>query len=290
MRQTCGSGAAKVILLGEHAVVHGAPALALALDRGVTVTLTDLPRPPDLDATAMTAFRQMADQAKVGPVHARSSTDLPMGAGLGSSAAFSVASARALLAWKGSQDPSLDDVLYLAGIGESVFHGNPSGVDAYVSARGGLLRFRKGAPADVVALPAPHGVPLVIADTGERSPTQDQVAHVDALYRANRNSKAAIGALFDVMAALVDPARGFIRRGAWPELGKSFDAAHSILGRLGVSTDRLDLCCRTAREAGALGAKLTGGGGGGCLIALTPDPIPVIAALEAQGCTAFATR
>lgn len=290
MRQTRGSGAAKVILLGEHAVVHGAPALALALDRGVTVTLTDLPRPPDLDETATAALRQMADQAKVGPVHARSASDLPMGAGLGSSAAFCVASARALLAWQGQEAPPLDDVLYLAGIGESVFHGNPSGVDAQVSARGGLLRFRKGAPPDVVEIPAPHGVPLVIADTGERSPTKDEVSRVAALYRANRHSKAAIGALFDVLGALVTPAQGFIEEAAWPELGTSFNAAHSILGRLGVSTERLDLCCRTARDAGALGAKLTGGGGGGCLIALTPDPIPVIAALEAQGCAAFAIR
>ena len=289
MRQTRGSGAAKVILLGEHAVVHGTPALAMALDRGVTVTLTDLPRAPDLDVMAMAAFRQMADQAGVGPVHARSSSDLPMGAGLGSSAAFSVASARALLAWQGQQTPPLSDVLYLAAIGESVFHGNPSGVDAHVSACGGLLRFRRGVPPEVVELSAPHGVPLVIADTGERSSTKDEVSRVDALYRTSRRGEAAIRALFDVLSALIEPAQGFIEAGAWKELGASFNAAHSILGRLGVSTDRLDHCCRIAQEAGALGAKLTGGGGGGCLIALTPDPIPVMAALEAQGCAAFST-
>jgi mevalonate kinase len=288
MREARGTGHGKVILLGEHAVVHGRPAIAAALDRGVTVTVTDLPRSPELDERATEAFHQMADEAGVGRLHARSESDLPMGAGLGSSAAFSVAAARALLLWSGQHHPTAQDVLWLAGIGESVFHGNPSGVDAAIAARGGVIRFRRGAPPDVTSLPAPQGIPLVVADTGDRASTKDQVAAVTALYQENWKSKLAIGALLDVLEALAGTAEGFLASGSWAKLGKSFDAAQSILVRLGVGTPRLNDGCQLARAAGALGAKLTGGGGGGCLIALAPvDPTPVVAALEAAGYAAF---
>ncbi len=285
MRQVQGKGQAKVILLGEHAVVHGRPALAMALDRGVTVTLTDLPRPPELDPLGTEAFRQMADQAGVAEVHAKSEADVPVGAGLGSSAAFSVAAARALLSWSGNDAPTPQDVLWLAGIGEAVFHGNPSGVDAALATRspGTIIRFEKGAPPDIQQVPAPHGFPLVIADTGERGSTKDQVAGVAALLNENTRSQIALGALLDMLADLVGTTQTFMRDADWPAIGKSFDAAQSILGRLGVSTPRIQDACAIARAAGAQGAKLTGAGGGGCVIAVAPSPAPVAAALQAAG-------
>lgn len=276
MRQVHGKGQGKVILLGEHAVVHDRPALAMTLDRGVSVTLTGRPRPPELDPRALEAFRQMADQAGVPDVHVTTQADLPVGAGLGSSAAFCVAAAQALLRWEG-QDPQQADVLWLAAIGEAVFHGNPSGIDAALAARppGTLLRFEKGSPPKISLLPSPTpaGVPLVIADTGDRSSTVDQVAAVDALLNESWKSRLAIGALLDVLEALVDTAPGFLAQSNWHALGKSLDAAQSILVRLGVSTSRIDLACQIARDAGALGAKLTGGGGGGCIIALAPPEV-----------------
>ena len=290
MKQVEGTGNGKVILLGEHAVVHDRPALAMTLDRGVTVTLTDLPRPPEFGTLGTEAFRQMADQAGVGAVHAKSDSDLPDGAGLGSSAAFCVAAARALLAWRQPHDtdpsePGEKDVLWLAGIGESVFHGNPSGLDAELAARpaGTVLRFKRGATAKITPVPAPHGVPLVIADTGDRGSTKDQVAAVAAVLNQNWKSRFAIGALLDVLEALVGTSPGFLADANWHALGKSFDAAQSILARLGVSTPRIETACKIARDAGAAGAKLTGAGGGGCIIALPGEGSGVASALEAAG-------
>ena len=286
MSGSVGRGWAKTILVGEHAVVYGTPALSAALDRGVRVALEDrTDGPVALDTEVEEALTRMAAEAGVDLRRVRVSveSDVPHGAGLGSSAALTVAFARALFARSDRRDPSKEDVVALAQVGETVFHGNPSGIDAEVAAGGGVVRFVRGAPPERVAVKEP--LPLVVADTGEPSSTRDLVEHVA---QRRKTTPGATDALFDLAGVLADAAVPALETADWPALGRTFDAAHSILQRLGVSTPALDRGVKLARKAGATGAKLPGAGGGGCLIALAPEPAPVVAALAGAGYTAFA--
>lgn len=275
-----GFGHGKVILIGEHAVVYGQPALAVGLDVGVRVRLV---RGGPRDLRVAEAFDAMARHADINPSDwgFEVSAQIPLGAGLGGSAAFSVATAKALLAIH--KAPATEEaILALANVGEEVFHGNPSGIDATVACRGGFLRFVKGRASQ--QLRAPEPIPLVIADTGERGNTR---AQVDAVAQRREEQGEATEALFDILGVLAGVATEAIPEANWKGLGSSMDAAHSVLQRIGVSTERLDTGCKWAREAGALGAKLTGAGGGGCLIALAPDPDPVLGALDELGMASF---
>ena len=143
----------KVILLGEHAVVYGVPALAVGLDRGVEVELEPAPEPSILigerrseteDGGDVTrALRALLAELGAPPVAVRAKLELPAGSGLGVSAALGVAVARAVLAFQGAV-PERERVLAAAGAWESVFHGAPSGVDAAVAESGGCIQLTRG--------------------------------------------------------------------------------------------------------------------------------------------------
>ena len=284
-----GRGLAKAILVGEHAVVYGAPALSVALDRGVRVTVEDraaAAREAALAAPVEEALRRIAEAlgADLSRLRVVIDSEVPHGAGLGASAALCVGFARALLARKGRSAPPHAEVVALAGLGEAVLHGNPSGIDAEVAAGGGIVRFLRGEPPVVERIEVKEPLPLVVADTGAPAPTREMVERVAA---RRKTAPGATDALFDLAGALVEAAVPAVRSADWPALGRMLDAAHAVLQRLGVSTPDLDRGVRAARRAGALGAKLTGAGGGGCLIALAPRPEPVLEALAGEGMAAF---
>ena len=250
---TVGRGWGKAILVGEHAVVHGFPALALPLDRGVTVRLEDAgaaPSPPELPPPVPEALAAMAAELEADPAALRVGveSDLPAGAGLGASAALSVAFARALLARRGRPDASDDDVVALAQVGEAVFHGRPSGIDATVAASGSAIRFVRGDPPKVRRLRLPEPVPLVVARSGEPPSTLEMV---DRVTRRLEAAPGATNALFDLLATLMDVATPALERADWAALGRALDAAHSILRRLNVSTLDLDRGVAAARAASA---------------------------------------
>jgi mevalonate kinase len=187
---------------------------------------------------------------------------LPVGQGLGSSAAFSVAASRALLAAAGRQAPDAE-VLRLAGAMEKVFHGSPSGMDATMALGRGPVIFRKGASPESLSPGRPLAVIVILSGTSPSTRTM-----VEDVRRRCEEDPATLGGLMDAEDGLVGEAIEAIGTGALAKLGRAMNENHDALRAMGVSTPVLDRLVAKARAAGALGAKLTGGGGGGAVIAL----------------------
>jgi mevalonate kinase len=279
-----GRAPGKLILCGEHAVVHGHPAIALAVDRGTCVRLVARPGPSAVDAAPFAdprlwpALRPLLPAEGLG-LHIAS--DLPVGRGMGSSAALAVALVRALAAREG-REATIEACIRDGFAIERHFHGNPSGVDHTVSARGGALLYRRveGVPA-FSALPAPP-LRLVVLDSGAAGDTAAQVAAVAARLPGAAPLLEMIGALVEEVAELLaapapDPG----------EVGNLLSANHDLLCSLGVSTPRLDALVDLALETGAHGAKLAGAGGGGVVLALVDEPGELLAAARDRGIDAF---
>jgi mevalonate kinase len=288
----------KVILLGEHAVVHGHPALAAALDRGVTVEMVagdGALRVPAWDATfrpgepapVARALAELLEETALPleGVDLVARLQIPAGAGLGASAALGVAIARAVLARAGLPDDP-GRVAAAAMAWETVIHGQPSGIDHAVAARGGVGLFTRAAGMCPVAVPA--GLVLVIGDTGRARDTRGRVARVAELLAARPEE---VCARFAAIAGAVECGRLALAAGDLPGLAAAMEDDHDELAALEVSTPEIERMRRLAREAGALGAKLTGGGGGGCVIAVAPGREPdVLAAWERAGFRGFTSR
>ncbi len=288
-----GEGRGKVILLGEHVVVHGRPALAAALEGGATATA----RPAEAMALSIApwgvrvssagedplarAFGSLLEAMGVrDPVSVEASVAVPSGAGLGSSAALGVAVLRAIDHLL--ETTRTDDELHeLALTWERVFHGNPSGIDTAMALAGGVARYvREPGPGEKRLVPVTPRRPLrlVIGESGEGASTK---AMVEEVARQHRRSPEKTEKVFDAVGSIVETGRAAIERGDLRALGQLFDMNQGFLASLMVSTAELEEMCAAARAAGALGAKLTGGGGGGCMIALVEDEAKEAAVTEA---------
>ncbi len=292
-------GGGKVILLGEHAVVYGRPALAAGIARGVDAAATHgktdrlhiepwavtLEPHADAEEPLARAFHALLASWDARPtVQIEARVDLPGGAGLGCSAALAVAIVGAVDEMCGvSRDP--EEVAERALHWERVFHGNPSGIDTAMSARGGVAVFRRGEPVEAVAVERP--LTVVVGHSGETSSTKEMVQLVA---RQHARTPERVEKVFDAVAAIVDNGRLAVSAGDLLALGQLMDLNQALLNSLMVSTARLEELCAVARDAGALGAKLTGAGGGGCMIALAEDAAGaerIRVALEEAGAEAF---
>jgi len=275
-----GRACGKAILLGEHFVVHGAPAIAVPiLGRGVTVTLA-----PEAEAGA--SSRELEDAVRamlarlgrelpgVRPViHA----DLPIAAGLGSSAALAVALVRAL----GEVEPAR--VQALAHDLERLAHGHPSGIDDAVISHARAIWFERAQAPDAppriepldVALP-----PLWVATVSRTRSTRDAVLGVASWREANAS---AFEALVTRVRALAQAARAALIAGDQAALGRLMDDAQACLEPIGVVDPRHATIVAHARAAGALGAKTTGAGHGGAVLVLAPAGLDLAPVLRAAG-------
>jgi len=272
----------KLILMGEHAVVYGHPAIAMAVDRGTHVTLTDRHGATGLDVPWIDDPRLTAALHAVLPaagVGVKIQSDLPIGRGMGSSGALAVALARAALARSGAEQTDVA-VGGLALSVERIFHGNPSGIDHTVSMRAGALQYHRSPTGPVFSPIDLAPLPIVVIDSNTAGDTAKQVASVAALGPSAEGYLAQIGTL--VQATIPALAEGDI-----DVIGQAWHENHWLLRAIGVSTPTLDAIVRAANEAGATGAKLAGAGGGGVVIALAHDPAKLIKSMNQRGWKAF---
>jgi mevalonate kinase len=303
LASTSGRASAKVILLGEHAVVYGTPALAVGIDRGARATcvpgegdaatlkvsgweveVSELDTRQDLGrafAAVLEVTRRRVSLPRA--VRVVVEADVPPGGGLGCSAAIGVAVARAL-------DPRASDAEAAdrAAAWEKVFHGNPSGVDAAVAIMGGCIYFQKGHPIERVRARAP--LVLCVGHSGLASSTR---AMVESVAKLRERRPEVVSKTFDGIASLVRNARLAVEAGDRFALGRLMDLNQMLLSGLFVSCEEIERMCELARSAGAAGAKLTGAGGGGSVVALAPgvsEAEAILAAWTAEGFTGFVAR
>ena len=307
-----GAAHGKVILFGEHAVVYGIPALAVGIDRGawaeakpsadansvmyvrgwdVTVTADAAADSPPLARAfhgvleATRNAQRTAGEPPVSAVHVEAEADLPPGGGLGCSAALGVAVARAI-------DPTAAPEAIAARVDawERVFHGNPSGIDAAVSSLGGCVHFTRSSSGEPEIERVRVAVPLhlCVGHSGQSSSTKSMV---ESVARMKERRPETTQRTFDAIHTLVKNARLAISDGDLRAIGQLLDLNQMLLSGLFVSTPEIEQMCGTARTAGALGAKLTGAGGGGCVVALVESAAKgeaVLAAWKSEGFDGFA--
>lgn len=273
----------KIILFGEHAVVYGQPALAAPVTQvraevriegttepGIWIDAADiqlhtrldlLPAAHPIAATIQNTLKALQVSLPSGVSIVIRST-IPVAAGMGSGAAVSVALIRALVAYTDSE-LSDEDVSALAYETEIIHHGTPSGIDNTVVTYVKPVFFLRGEPVTTVQVGQPFTV--VIGDTGIAASTRESVQNVRAGWEADR---AHYEGLFSAIGSLVRTARQSVETGTPDRLGVLMDENHALLQEMGVSSPELDRLVAGARASGALGAKLSGGGRGGNMIAL----------------------
>jgi mevalonate kinase len=303
-----GAAHGKVILLGEHAVVYGAPALAAGIDRGARATATmlapgeasrlqlgadSIPADPESSDDRARAFAALLAEGRAAPsVAVEATSELPAGGGLGSSAAIGVAVGRAVA---GLFDPEIEGESAARAVAwERIFHGNPSGIDTAAAAIGGCFRFTR----EHGAHPIPVARPLVLC-VGWSGSSSSTRAMVEGVARLRARKPAMVDKSIAGITALVENAALAVEAGDLLGLGRLFDLNQMILAGLLLSTGPIEDMCATARAAGALGAKLTGAGGGGSVIALVganqstdedAAAAMILAAWRAAGFSGFVTR
>ena len=278
----------KVILFGEHAVVYGQPAIAIPVNK-VSATariLPDITAPPNeirIKAPDIQLDTLLSDLSEEHPFaltiqltsqalsvdHLPAftlviSSTIPIAAGMGSSAAISIAIIRALADFLG-QPLSPEKISALAYEVEKIHHGTPSGIDNQVIAHQKPVYFTTGQPVEYLSVEQPTH--WVIADSGEKTPTRETVSDV----RDRRaDDPKTFDDIFHQIGTITIQARTALIRGQINLLGELMDENQRLLEQLGVSSPNLDHLIDAAKGAGAAGAKLSGGGRGGNMIALSP--------------------
>jgi mevalonate kinase len=286
---------AKVIITGEHFVVHGAWALAAALPRRVRAEAFEAPslrvvsdRVPVRDKAAirpaLALVEAMAQRFSFSPrlgvsIH----SEVPEGAGLGSSAATMVATAAAVAKLK-SLRLTVDELISISMVGEKAVHGRPSGVDPTVCAIGGVVLFRPGRRPRKVALTGNRV--LLISYSGVKRSTRRLIDRVSG-------ARERFPALFTGLAEAVGESSLLSSRRLTDNdmkgLGRLLTYNHAVLSAVGASSSSLDGLVNLNLSLGAYGAKLTGAGGGGSVVAVAPKRKEkrVISGLKARGFETF---
>ena len=291
-----GFGAGKVIVLGEHSVVYGYPALAGPLSRGVTargepankcqLVIPDALMPEQRKVLKAAFSRAMAACDEPG-VKVSFDTDLPLSMGLGSSGALSVACARVLLQAAGRKGTA-SEVASVAWEMEQEFHGTPSGVDHTTSTMEQLILYRRKPGAETgraKVVEAPKAVRLIVVMAGARSPTK---VTVGALRERQKRWSERYQRVFREIGLLASEGAEAVEEGDLEALGDVMNVNHGLLAALGLSSPGLDDMVHRLRSMGALGAKLTGAGGdGGAVIGLFHDTEPAVHELTRLGYRCF---
>ncbi|EMF0269110.1 mevalonate kinase [Enterococcus hirae] len=276
-----GESNGKIILMGEHAVVYGEPAIAFpfqatkvvaSLDEHITSsadqlvssyytgTLRDAPH--SLKNIKQLVFNLKKELQIEPSLELTIHSTIPAERGMGSSAAVATAVTRAFYDYL-EQPLSREQLLTNVQISEKIAHGNPSGIDAAATSSLEPIYFVKGHPFDYFSLNIDAF--LIVADTGIKGQTRAVVKDVAHLFEKDQQK---VGQKIQQLGYLTRQAKKAIVKNNPEYLAQAMNEAQLILKNLTISNDFLDVLIETARDSGALGAKLTGGGRGGCMIAL----------------------
>jgi mevalonate kinase len=280
------SAPGKIILFGEHAVVYGRPALAVPVTQvHADVDVVDSPRSgiwieaPDVNlhaelntlpsdhpiASVIHNFLFLSRLSRFPNLEIKIVSTIPVASGLGSGAAVTVALTRALAAHL-NHEMTVEDINVFTYEIEKLHHGTPSGIDNTVITYARPVYFVKEQPIETFKVGKPFT--MVIADTGILAPTKESVGDVRRLWM---NDRSRWETTFDKIGEISFTARRAIEAGRPELLGDLMNENHAVLKALTVSSSELDQLVQAALNAGAPGAKLSGGGRGGNMIALV-DP------------------
>lgn len=282
-----GAGFGKIILFSDHFVVNGVPGIVSALDsvicaevkkgnHGIAVENAER----EQSSCAEERMNQRIDAVKrilkvlgINPERAALNVtlggNLPEFKGIGASAACTVAIARAISEEFGLNvsDEKVNEAAFEA---EKAFAGTPSGIDNTAATYGGLLWFKKNNSGEanlVEKLTLQSPVEVIVASTGVAASTKSMV---EGVAKRRKENPIRYNELFKRAEEVAFLARNALERFDLPELGRLMNEDHALLQQIGVSVKELDILVDVSRKQGAFGAKLTGVGGGGCMIALTP--------------------
>ena len=267
----------KVIIAGEHFVVHGAWALAAAVSRRVRVEIEESSSlritsdrfrgvsHPALKPVAEVVEHLCREHSLRPSFRIKITSEIPEGSGLGSSAATTVAVATALSRLK-SLGLGRDGIIAASMVGEKSIHGHPSGIDSNICARGGVLLFKPGSRPKVVR-PAP-GFSLIVSNSGT-------VRDTGRLVKGVSESRSRDPQVFEALASTAGGvsllAAEKLRSGDRKGLGMLLSFNQVLLSAIGVSTPGLDDLVEASISLGSYGAKLTGAGGGGCVLSVAAE-------------------
>ncbi|MEM2508655.1 MAG: mevalonate kinase [Candidatus Thermoplasmatota archaeon] len=295
-----GYGYGKVILFNEHFVVYGVPAIASAIDKKTIAEVKKIEGKDiihdDRDATPgykeeklhqqIESIKRIKEKMKVRDFfEIRLHGDLKATSGVGASAASCVAIARAIadeLKMKLS-DEEINEIAYE---GEKAYHGSPSGIDNACSTFGGLIWFVKGKEIEKIKV---KPVEIVMGDTGI---TTDTKKAVEGVRQRREIYREKYDEIFEEANKIACEAKKALMKEDWKKVGMLMNKNHELLRQIEVSCDELDMLVEIARKNGAIGAKMTGSGLGGYMVALTPGEAQekVARAIEKEGFFALRTR
>ena len=301
-----GQGYRKAILINEHFVVYGVAAIAVPILRPVEAVVTVQPgrgirlfekgargqtesQDPDLLGAVQRLVRGVGATEKEHLFQIVITGELQGWSGLGSSAALCVSVTRALFKTLGLADDD-SEINRIAYQGEKVFASNPSGIDNTVATYGKPVLYQRGNKEPFQFIGSANPIWLVVGNSGIPSLTKDQVGKVGRFKDAFPQE---FDRLCEEAAQLGGHGREALEEGDLARLGLLMNKGHGLLGRLGVSHEVLDEMVACCRNQGALGSKLTGAGGGGCILALAQEEKQggeLVRTLEDRGWEAFCVR
>jgi len=262
-RKGKGFSHSKIILMGEHSVVYGYPAIAIPLKNIQIECIVERSRVPffhnekDTLSTAVhTALKYLSKKNE--NIKYKVISDIPPKRGMGSSAAVSIAAIRGVLDYFNTEVDNLT-LEKLVNEAEIIAHNTPSGLDAKTCLSDSAIKFIKNKGFKNIDMNL--GAYLLIADTGIHGHTRDAIMNIK-----NMGNKAL--PMLKKLGKLTEETEKFIEKKDIVNIGKSMISAHEELKMLGVSIEKSDILVKTAIDEGAYGAKMSGGGLGGCIIAL----------------------
>ncbi|MFA4935521.1 MAG: mevalonate kinase [Candidatus Methanoperedens sp.] len=290
MTTTC-SAPGKIYLFGEHAVVYGEPALACAVELRTRVSARrsdDISINSGIGTTGLdfevhpyvsSAIKKLGSPE----VRIEISSDIPVGSGLGSSAAVTVATLAAINIEFGLGYGN-EDVARMGHEIEKEVQGAASPTDTFVSTFGGVVEIPSRKRLSIL------DCGVVIGNTNKGASPKKTAKLVKQVAQLKEEYPESINPIIKTIGSFASHGKEMIEGKNYSSLGKLMNVNHGLLDALGVCTMELSVLVYAARNAGAYGAKLTGAGGGGCMVALTDSPRDVAGAIEKAGGQAIITR